>query len=212
MKKTKKLFMTVLALVLAVSMSLCFCSCGDSEQAAEEETGVANPVHECESADDIVQATGISLDAPEGATDVAYSYIDATSDDGYPIAQVEFTLDGQEYCYRCQMTDELSLCGDDNPEADPDALMASLNDQINIGAELAGIYCEWESAANTMVSYCDAVCGINEGKEGFVAWLDVVPGALYSLSMDKGANQGDLTKTAEKCFVPMQGEVDGDEE
>lgn len=202
--------MTVLALVMAVSMSLCFCSCG-SEEPAEEEAGMPNPVHECESADDIAQATGISLDAPEGAEDVAYSYIDAAEEDGYPIAQVLFTLDGQEFCYRCQMTDELSITGITDEEADPEDLTQELNDQTKIGAELAGMYCEWECSATTMVSYCDAVCAFNEGKEGFVAWLDVVPGALYSLSVDKGAKQDVLAKTAEKCFVPMQGDSDGDE-
>lgn len=203
--------MTMLALVLAVSMSLCFCSCG-SEEPAEEEAGMPNPVHECESADDLTQATGISLDAPEGATDVSYAYLDPAEEGGQQIAQVQFTLDGQEYCYRCQMTDEVSIYGNKDVEANPEALMTELNEQTNTGAQLAGLYCEWSCAGTTTVSYCDAVCAFNEGKEGFVAWLDVVPGALYSLSVDNGADQSKLEEVAKKCFAPMQGDSDADDE
>ena len=206
-----KLLKVILALAMVVVMPVAFCACGDSQQTEEqtEDAGVANPVHECESADEVCQATGLSIEAPEGATDVVYSYIDATDEEGEAIAQVVFTLDGNEYCYRCQSTAETSL-GNDDEEADSDELLESLDTDTNKALALAGIYAEWSAGGTTLVSERDGVFALNEGKEGVIAWLDVVPGVMYSLSMDKGASQDLLQATAEASFVPMQGEADGE--
>ena len=46
-----------------------------------------------------------------------------------------------------------------------------------------------------------------EKDRGFIAWLDVVPGILYNLCMEKGANQEILQNLAETVFVPLQGEA-----
>ena len=211
MKRGRKFFMTASALVLAASMVVCFCACGDKEAAQDEKADMPNPVHECENADEIVKATGLDIDAPEGAEDVEFSYIEAGDDGAGPVAQVLFTLDGQEYCYRCKATDEISLCGGDGTEASSEKLHKSLEEQTNIGAELAGIYCDWESAGTAKVGNREAVFGVSEGEEGFVAWLDTAPGILYSLSVDKNADRQMLLSVAEKCFVPMQEEAHGEE-
>lgn len=205
MKRSKRAFMTILAVVMAMSMTMWLCSCGSDDTAGEEQTGMANPVHECESSDEVCQATNVSIDAPEGATDVSYGYIDAAEEDEQPIAQVIFTFDGQEYCYRGQFTSETSLF----PEQDPDDsnFSEAAKDQTEACAKLSGMYCDWKAGGALVVSNRDGVCGINKGKEGYIAWLDVVPGVMYSLSVNKGADQQKLLDMAEKCFVPMQGEA-----
>lgn len=193
------------AFILAAVMAFSLCACGQKQETEDQAAGLANPVHECDH-DEMVEKTTADIDAPAGAENVRYSYID---NEGEPVAQVEFTLDGKEYCYRAQSTAITSIMSDveGNKEATPADLMKMLADGTNVGAALSGMYYNWESGASTMVADRDAVCGFNEGKAGFIAWLDVVPGYLYSLSMDDGCTQELLQNTAEACFVPMQGNV-----
>ena len=192
----KKILTLTLALILAISL----CACGKEPAASAT---VANPVHEG-TPEEILEATGIRLDAPEGATGAVYAWIEGDA----PISQVIFQLDGKEYCYRAQPTAVLSITasiGED--EATASDLLKTLNDGTNVGAVLAGMYYdEWKSAALVdLASSREGVVAFNDGKEGFIAWLDVVPGVLYSLSMDKGATQDLLMNTADTCFVPLQG-------
>lgn len=191
----KKITAMLLALVLVFGL----CACGSKEQPS---ASLANPVHEG-TLDEVMAATGIILDVPENATEVVYAYIDAD----YPISQVTFRLDGKDYCYRAQPTSALSITdsvGDVNSDAED--LMKALSDCTNVGAVLSGMHYEWKSAALVdLESSREGVVAFNEGKEGFIAWLDVVPGVLYSLSMDNGATQDLLMTTADACFVPLQG-------
>lgn len=191
-----------LALTLAVVMSLMFTAC-TKETAEEESTQIANPVHDC-TFDEMLSTTNIDISAPDGAEDIVYSYIDGTEESA-AVAQVVFTLDGTEFCYRAQMTDVTSLGGSDSEEVvDP---QAEADAMIELTTPLSGMYEEWSAAVGYMVSDRDAIIALNEGKSGYIAWLDVVPGVMYSLSVNNGATQDLLANTAEAIFVPLQGEV-----
>lgn len=219
MNKNKSTETKVLPILFAVTaIVLLFCACGKPQETAKKPesetntetkteteakpmTGLANPLHEC-TRDELVQATGIPLDAPDGASEVKYFYIDS---EDTPISQVTFSLNGKQYCYRAQPTAYVRIEANVDENADEKDLMSALNDCTNIGAALSGMHYKWECASlNDIAESRDAVVAFNDGKEGFVAWLDVVPGILYSLSMNNGASQTVLTDTAELCFVPVQ--------
>ena len=182
----KKLLVTLLAVIMAFAM----CACGET---AEEEpsAGLANPVTEC-TAEEMLEATGFNLAAPENATDVRYFYISAEGLE--PIAQVQFTVNDNEYCYRAQATAETEI-------------MKSIDTATEAGNTLSGLNYEWKAGAMVDVSYCEGVCAFNEGSAGFVSWLDVVPGVLYSLGMNDHCTQDTLLDMAESIFVPLQGDV-----
>ena len=198
---------TLVAVLASAALACCLTACGNESE--DVETGMANPVHET-TLEGLPDATCISLDAPEGATDVTYAYIDheTEADGNNPVAQVTFTLDGVEYCYRAQFTNVVDIMTNVEGGIDEASdLPTSLAECTNSAASLAGMYFEWGAVVQTEISYCPAVMGYNEGADGFVGWLDVVPGLMYTLSADTAATQELLTATAEACFVPAQGEV-----
>lgn len=206
MKKTTK----ILAMIMAGAMMIGMCACGSSEEAAGENANVENPIHEC-TYEEMMEATGIDISAPDESEDVVYAVIDGVSEDQSPIAQVEFECGDKEYCYRAQSTSVTSMTADvDQNEVDPSKLLESLEKCTNAGAALAGMYCKWKACALVDVDGRDGVIAFNEGKEGMIAWLDVVPGIMYSLTTEEDANQQDLMAMAEMLFVPMQGEADGE--
>ena len=194
----------LVAMLLATMMVFALCACGQDETETE---GMANPVHEC-SYEELVEVTGIDIAAPEAATDVTYSYIDM--EDADPIAQVQFTFEGHAYNYRCQSTTVTSLMTEitDQGATIADDLIESLQEGINVGQQLAGIYYdEWSGGAAVEVQDREGIVAYNDGEAGFIAWLDVVPGFMYSLSMNEDCTQDLLMTTADEIFVPMQGEV-----
>lgn len=192
----------IVSLILAAVMMLALCACGANKE--QPSAGLPNPVHEC-SYDELLQATGIAIDAPEGAENVAYAYIDTQP---APISQVCFTLDGMNFCYRAQPTSYVSIYANVNEDAASEDLAAALNDCTNIGAALAGMHYQWKcSGLYDLENGREAVFAFDEGKEGFIAWLDIAPGVLYSLSVDSKASQDVLINMAEQIFVPLQGDV-----
>lgn len=70
----------------------------DPMQPAEPTAQISNPVHDVLDYNALLTAVPevLMADAPSGATDVFYSYIDGTP----MISQIIFTLDGNEYTYR----------------------------------------------------------------------------------------------------------------
>ncbi len=195
-----------LVLVLSAMMVFAMCACGAKEE-EQPDAGLPNPVTECTQAE-LLEATGFDLVAPEGAENVAYSYISAEGEE--TIAQMIFTVDGKEYCYRAQPTAITSLtrsvAGDENASAD--SLTEALQNAVGIGAALSGLNYEWEGMATVDVSYCEGVTATNEGKAGFITWLDVAPGILYSLGMNDGCTQDLLINMADAVFVPVQGDAE----
>ena len=204
MKKVISIFM-ILSLMFAMT------SCFDDDFEDQDLTEIANPITECKTADELLEATGISLDAPEGASDVIYSFIDTGVAGESLVAQVEFTLDKNQYCYRAQETGKTSLLGDvaSDSNVSADALTAAMSKAIEEYGEFAGLYDEWGSSASVDIAQTrEGIVAFNDGKSGFIAWLDVVPGVQYCLSMVEKCTQDLLMTTAEKCFVPMQGDAE----
>lgn len=196
----KKILVTLLAVIMVFAM----CSCSSK---ADDGLEIANPVTEC-SYDEMFSKTGIEIKAPENAEDVAYAYIEMENAD--PIGQVEFTVEGKRYCYRAQPTAATSIMnsiGDDGFYMAEDILDA-LNEGVNVGATLSGLNYEWKASATIDIGYCEGIAAFNEGAAGFVSWLDVVPGILYSLGMDDGCSQDILMTMAEDIFVPVQGNAE----
>ena len=199
-----------ITLLLTLSMLFVMTACGNDFE-SEDLSEVANPIVECKTAEELVKATGISLDAPSGAKDVTYSYINTTvSGDGQYLAQVEFKLDGKSFCYRAQETSKTSLLGGaaSDPNVSAEALTAAMSEAIEEYGEFAGLYDEWGSSASVDIAQTrEGIVAFNDGKSGFIAWLDVAPGVQYCLSMLEKCTQDLLMTTAEKCFIPMQGDA-----
>ncbi len=90
----RKIFIAALCFALAV------CAAGCAAKTSE----IPNPMEELPSAEDFAEL-GVSIDAPEGATDVKYFIISGK------LAQVSFTLDGRDFTYRCADEDEGDITG-----------------------------------------------------------------------------------------------------
>lgn len=184
----------VVAWLLSVMVAACaLVACGGSHDETTTGYQLENPVHTC-TQEEMTQETGISIDAPEGAENVQYSYIEDTA----LIAQVTYTLNGIEMCYRAESTGARSIMsGIDDSEATLETITEDISNQINIGAELSGMYYDWECAGTTVVGNShDAVFGFNTGHQGFISWLDNDKGILYSISMTDGCSQQVLEDTA----------------
>lgn len=131
-------------------------------------------------ASQILRATGLDVTvAPENAKNVTYN---AFLLDGLTVAETTFQLNGISYAYRMAATMELL-----EDFKDISGLTEPL-DQVRAGA----------------VRWCRAKIGFNEDKQGRIIWFDVVPGILYSLSMDTGASEAALLDMASQLFVPAQ--------
>ena len=153
---------------------------GDDEALSYEGMGLSNPWTEM-SQDELWQVSGLRLGVPEGAENVVCRWLESEG-----LAEVQFTLDGDEYCARVQPGDEL----------------------MNI----SGMYFAWENEEEIAVGPCSGTIGqAQTGSEEWVElcqWYDAAPGLMYSLSVYTIEPDGlDLTAVAEMVYVPMQGEV-----
>lgn len=194
----KKFLVVMLSMVMVFAM----CACGAKE---ESSSGMPNPVTEC-TYEELIEKGCVDIKAPENAEAVQYSYIEADGQE--TIAQVVFTVDGKEFCYRAQPTDITSIMSNvDGTEVSLDKIQEALNAGTQIGAALSGLNYDWECCATVDVSYCDGICAFNDGDAGFITWLDVAPGILYSLGMTGDCTQDLLMDTAAAIFVPVQGNV-----
>lgn len=170
MKNIRKTMAAVLA--LAVFMAL---TAGSIFACAEAATGLVNPLQEG-TKESVLEATGFSLTAPEGAQNVRYFTI---YQEGSPlIAEMRFEQDGKNYTYRMQASDKYT--------------------------DISGFYYKWENESQGKVEYVDANLFWNAGKEGMILWYDVVPGVMYSLTVDTGADPLSLCTMADLVFVPLQ--------
>lgn len=170
---------------------------GGEVEGEGEETGMVNPMKEV-TGEELVNQTGIDLPAPGGATDVEYFVVDT---DELTIAQMDFTLNGQTYELRAASTGMTDLGIGGSMEEGPD-LEGFDADEGNI----SGLYYEWTTAGTDLVAERSAIYKIADKEDvGFIAWVDAVPGILYNLTMMNDVTHEALTETAEKVFVPVQG-------
>ena len=101
------------------------------------------------------------------------------------MGETSFTLDGVKYIYRIAPTYDTS----------PDF------------ADISGVEETFDHQAQAEVGWCPARLAWNDGGAGKVVWFDVVPGQLYSLSVEVGASRESLMDLADQLFLPAQGEV-----
>ena len=206
----KKLILTLTA--AAVSMAM-ITGCGSSSETAatdasqteseaaesteaegteseEDVIGMANPWIESDE-QGVLEATGFDMKAPEGATDVAYSYIPDNK-----LAQMQYVLDDINWTYRMEPSDELmDISGMYYgwTEDDGDKGTVSGREAVYYGY-LAPEDSDEESAQ-------------------LVNWYDAVTGVTYSLSaVAKDLDGMDIQAYAEKLYVPLQGEATDDPE
>ena len=143
-------------------------------------TANANTQEVLTAASQILRITGLDVTvAPENAENITY---DAFLLDGLTVAETTFRIDGITYSYRMAATLELR---------EDFADISGLNDSFAQNAE-------------TEVFWCSAKLSFHEGGQGKIIWFDLVPGILYSLSMDSGASQDSLLSMASRLFEPAQ--------
>ena len=136
-------------------------------------------------AEQLSAVSGITFGVPEGAEDVIWRWMKDTG-----LAEMQFTLDGDEYCARIQ----------------PAALKEGELPDIS------GIYIAWETEEDVTVHHCRGVLSQAQfGSSDWVQrclWYDAAPGLICSLSVSTEDPGGlDLTAVAEQVYTPVQGDV-----
>ena len=145
--------------------------------------GSGNALELLHTAQDIVERLGYPMAvAPEGAQDVTYN---AFALDDLTVGETVFTLDGVTYSYRTAATGEVR----------------------EDFADISGLTQDFSENEESQVQYCPARIACDPGGAGKIVWFDVVPGLLYSLSMDQGASPEALQSMTEQLFSPAQGDV-----
>lgn len=188
-----KRFKTILVMCLALAMCLAFAGCGDKENS----TGMQNPMTEVDE-QGLIDATGIDMPAPEGATDVEYFVIEGSD---MTIGEMRFTLDGKSAYLRSTPTDLTSFFPENTDEENPPDI-----DEVGLQGDISGLNYEWERMAGIEVCGRPGYCQLKDDI-GYVAWIDVAPGILYNLGMEKDADEDILVELAEKVFKPIQGDA-----
>lgn len=191
----------ILSIVLILAMTLAFATgCAKEPEQGEE---VVNPIHDS-TQDEVFDATGIRLEAPDGAESVQYRYYNGE----LMLAEVEFIIDDITYSYRAQLTDATDIKTRVNGTvATDEELEESMKDGSNMGLSLSGYYYDWDACSQTKVGDRPALYAhVNDGP-AVVTWLDVVPGVMYTMTMTSDASEDQLMKVVETCFEPMQDDV-----
>jgi len=152
---------------------------GSFSACQQEATGTTQIVNPVSSCTvEDIRALGYGFTLPDSAKEISYSII--TLSENEKIAQVSFVVEKIRYNHRMTAANEMN--------------------------DISGVYFSIEEK-DAEVEYCPAKIAVNEEGLGKVYWYDVVPGLLYSLSADKGANEELLLTMAEEVFVSAQGDV-----
>ena len=131
-------------------------------------------------ASQILRATGLDVTvAPDNAENITYN---AFRLDGLTVAETTFQIDGITYAYRMAGTSEL----------------------LENFADISGLEDSFHQIAAGEVLWCRAKLSFDEGGQGKILWFDLVPGILYSMTMDSGASEEALLAMANSLFVPAQ--------
>ncbi len=141
------------------------------------------PADLLDTVDSIFSTLGSQLShAPEDAEDIHYN---AFHLDGLAVGETTFTLDGVSCVYRIALTYDTS----------------------SDFADISGVEEDFAHRAEAEVGWCPARLAWNDGGAGKAVWFDVVPGQLYSLSVDAGASRESLLDLAGRLFLPAQDEL-----
>lgn len=130
----------------------------------------------------IVETLGYDLTvAPADAENVVYSVHRLGE---LVVGQTSFTVGNRDYIFR----------------------MASSPDTAQDFPDISGIDAEFEHSKDVSVAWCGARLSYNEGGSGKIVWFDIVPGILYSLSMESGADEASLITMALSLYEPAQAD------
>ncbi len=145
-------------------------------------SGPETPAQLMDTVEDIFAALGTQLaTAPEGAADIHYN---AFWLDELAVGETTFTLDGVHCVYRVAVTYDV----------DSDF------------ADISGVDDSFAHSKEAEVGWCPARLAWDEGGAGKLVWFDVVPGELFSLTVDSGATEQALLDLAGELYMPAQGE------
>lgn len=204
MKKRMVMALTAMTIGAAV-MSGCGAATGQEDQAETTETAdaaesqekdtdssaedmqIANPWTESDE-QGVAAATGYDMKAPEGATEVSYSYLE---EDG--LAQMTYVLHGADWVFRMQATDQLT------------DISGLSYDWTPIDGNVS-----WMAASYYGYQENDDVEGAGVQ---LVIWYDAVTGVDYSLSASGDDLNGmDIQVYAEDIYQAneLQGEATDD--
>lgn len=126
--------------------------------------GLPNPLHEA-TREQAEQAAGQLLPAlPEDASDIVYSYIDASADDpdSTVIAQAFFVWNGAGCNVRVASATEIK--------------------------DISGMYYAWTFERSMRIGIYDGLVRLTEDGPAVALWYDLRSGAAHSLSMDADAS------------------------
>jgi len=186
MKSGTKTLLIVMAAVLAL---LTGCSHAGTNSGGTD--SIANPWTESDQ-QGVIDATGFSMTAPEGASDIRYSYLAESG-----LAQMRYALSGAEWVYRIQSANELTDISGMEYE------WAAEEKGTVAGRE--AMYYAW-SDAETESQSIDGVSSVQ-----VVNWYDAVTGVTYSLSASgQDLNGMDIQVFAEELYAPLQEDAAGD--
>lgn len=139
----------------------------------------------------VFDATGFTMDAPEGATDVNYSYMA----DG-KLAQMTYVYEDADWVYRIQPTESLT-----------DISGMNYTWVSDMPGKVSGMEAEYmgysEHAEDS--EYIDDMFFVQ-----VVYWYDNIAGVTYSLSASgKNIDGMDIEVYAENLYSQVQSEIDG---
>ena len=138
-----------------------------------------NPVSLLTTAEILVQKLGYSMAVvPDGVDQVSYK---AISFQDFTVGETSFVRNDVHYSYRMASTMKI------------EDYFADISDVVLYGEEYA-----------VEVLWCPARVTIDESGCGKIVWFDVVPGLLYSLTMDADASEESLLEMAHLLFGPAQ--------
>ena len=136
-----------------------------TEEAVQEQesAGLPNPIRES-SAEDIEALFGLSMRAPSGAEEISYSIIQTET----PIAQLRFSLDGADYCFRAARAFPYE--------------------------DISGMYSDWELVS--VEEGEDGSIRLIPGGAGVYDRFDRESGTIYCLALNSGASAEALESMA----------------
>ena len=174
------------------SLDIQLCTAADStsvswytheEQTQGYLTAQADSLAVLTTASQILRTTGLDVTvAPEAAKDITYN---AFLMDGLTVAETTFELDGVRFSYRMAATAEL----------------------LEDFTDISGMAGPFERISAGEVAWCRAKINYTPDGPGRIIWFDVVPGILYSMSMDEGASDETLLALANELFEPAQDSI-----
>lgn len=180
----KKIFLALAVMLVAVMV---FAGCSsDSEQGSttSDDQQLANPWTESDE-QGVADATGFDMVAPEGATEVAYSYMSEGS-----MAQMTYELDGAKWVYRIQSGERM---------ADISGMEYGWTDVTDGGVV---------GCAATYYSNGDGSDIVR-----VIDWFDSLTCVNYSLSATgKDFSSEEMFAYAQSVYVDLQGDASGDDD